>query len=118
MIDDVRVILIKLADRLDRMRNLKSIEEKKQRLVASEVIDIWAPLADRLGMQSVKSELEDLSLKYSNPDVFQQIKAIVAQKKEERAAYLEKAVNSIYKSAEKAGIQVSISLTITFVSGR
>ncbi|MCR4823297.1 MAG: RelA/SpoT family protein [Treponema sp.] len=109
MIDDVRVILVKLADRLDRMRNLKSIEEKKQRLVAAEVIDIWAPLADRLGMQSVKSELEDLSLKYSNPDVFQQIKAIVAQKKDERAAYLEKAVNSIYKSAEKMGITVSIS---------
>ena len=109
MIDDVRVILVKLADRLDRMRNLKSIEEKKQRLVASEVIDIWAPLADRLGMQSVKSELEDLSLKYSNPDVFQQIKAIVAQKKDERAAYLEKAVNAIYKSAEKLGIKVSIS---------
>ncbi|WP_294429409.1 RelA/SpoT family protein [uncultured Treponema sp.] len=109
MIDDVRVILVKLADRLDRMRNLKSIEEKKQRLVSSEVIDIWAPLADRLGMQSVKSELEDLSLKYSNPDVFQQIKAIVAQKKDERAAYLEKAVNAIYKSSEKLGIKVSIS---------
>ena len=109
MIDDVRVILVKLADRLDRMRNLKSIEAKKQRLVSSEVIDIWAPLADRLGMQSVKSELEDLSLKYSNPDVFQQIKAIVAQKKDERAAYLEKAVNAIYKSAEKLGISVQIS---------
>ena len=83
MIEDVRVILVKLADRLDRMRNLKSIDEKSRRLVAAEVIDIWAPLADRLGMQSVKSELEDLSLKYTNPDVFLQIKAIVAQKKEE-----------------------------------
>ncbi|MBB5226492.1 bifunctional (p)ppGpp synthetase/guanosine-3',5'-bis(diphosphate) 3'-pyrophosphohydrolase [Treponema ruminis] len=109
MIDDVRVILVKLADRLDRMRNLKNIEEKKQRLVAAEVIDIWAPLADRLGMQSVKNELEDLSLKYSNPNVFQQIKAIVATKKDERATYLEKAVNAIYKSAEKVGINVSIS---------
>ena len=109
MIDDVRVILVKLADRLDRMRNLRSIEEKKQRLVAAEVLDIWAPLADRLGMQSVKSELEDLSLKYSNPDVFQQIKAIVAQKKEERSAYLDKAVSAIYRSAEKLGINVSIS---------
>ena len=109
MIDDVRVILVKLADRLDRMRNLKSIDEKSRRAVASEVIDIWAPLADRLGMQSAKSELEDLSLKYANPDVFQQIKAIVAQKKEERAAYLEKAVNAIYKSAEKAGISVQIT---------
>ena len=109
MIDDVRVILVKLADRLDRMRNLKSIEEKKQRLVASEVIDIWAPLADRLGMQTIKNELEDLSLKYSNPDVFAQIKAIVSQKKDERDNYLDKAVQSIYKSAEKAGIKVSVS---------
>ena len=109
MIDDVRVILVKLADRLDRMRNLKSIEEKKQRLVASEVIDIWAPLADRLGMQSIKNELEDLSLKYSNPDVFAQIKAIVNQKQDERALYLEKAVSAIYKAAEKSGISVSVS---------
>ncbi len=109
MIDDVRVILVKLADRLDRMRNLKSIDEKKQRLVAAEVIDIWAPLADRLGMQNVKSELEDLSLKYSNPDVFQQIKKIVSQKKDERASYLEKAVNEIYKRAEKIGVSVQIT---------
>lgn len=109
MIDDVRVILVKLADRLDRMRNLKSIEEKKRRLVAAEVMDIWAPLADRLGMQSVKSELEDLSLKYSNPDVFLQIKAIVAQKKDERAAYLDKAASSIYKAAERLRISVSIT---------
>ncbi|WP_147615402.1 RelA/SpoT family protein [Treponema pectinovorum] len=109
MIDDVRVILVKLADRLDRMRNLKAIDEKKQRLVAAEVIDIWAPLADRLGMQSIKNELEDLSLKYSNPDVFAQIKAIVNQKQSERAIYLEKAQQAIYKAAEKAGISVSVS---------
>ena len=81
MIDDIRVILVKLADRLDRMRNLKSIEPKKQRLVASEVMDIWAPLADRLGMQNVKSELEDLSLKYANPDVFQQINRLWRRKR-------------------------------------
>lgn len=109
MIDDVRVILVKLADRLDRMRNLKSIEEKKQRLISAEVLDIWAPLADRLGMQNVKNELEDLSLKYSNPNVFQQIKAIVSQKKDERATYLENAVNAIKKSAAQMNIEVSIS---------
>lgn len=109
MIDDVRVIFVKLADRLDSMRNLRSIDEKKRRLVAAEVLDIWAPLADRLGMQTIKNELEDLSLKYSNPDGFAQIKAIVSQKKEERSVYLEKAVQTIYKSAEKAGIHVSVS---------
>jgi len=109
MIDDVRVILVKLADRLDRMRNLKNIEEKKQRLVAAEVMDIWAPLADRLGMQNVKNEMEDLSLKYSNPNVFQQIKSIVASKKDERSQYLDKAVQAIYRSAERMNIHVSIS---------
>ena len=77
MVDDVRVIMVKLADRLDRIRNLKGYDAKTQRAVAAEVIDIWAPLADRLGMKGEKNELEDLSLKYSNPDVFQQIKAIV-----------------------------------------
>ena len=58
-------------------------------------------------MQNLKSELEDLSLKYANPDVFQQIKAIVAQKKDERAAYLENAVSAIKKQTEKAGLSVS-----------
>ncbi len=109
MIDDVRVILIKLADRLDRMRNLKSVAPADQKSIAQEVIDIWAPLADRLGMQAVKSEMEDLSLKYTNPAVFQQIKAIVAQKKDERAQYLEKAVQAIQKAAVRAGLDVTIT---------
>ena len=65
MVDDVRVIMVKLADRLDRIRNLKGYDAKTQRAVAAEVIDIWAPLADRLGMKGEKNELEDLSLKYS-----------------------------------------------------
>ena len=108
MIDDIRVIIIKMADRLDRMRNLRNVPPSSQRAIAGEVIDIWAPLASRLGMSDIKSEMEDLSLKYSNPDVFQQIKSIVAQKKEERSEYLDKAVQAIYKAAEKQGIQVSI----------
>ena len=109
MVDDVRIILIKLSDRLDRMRNLKSVKPEAQRAIAQEVLDIWAPLADRFGMSNVKNEMEDLSLKYSNPDVFQQIKAIVSQKKNERSQYLEKAVQAIQKSAVKAGIDVTIT---------
>lgn len=109
MVDDIRVILVKLADRLDRMRNLKSVSPEAQRAVAKEVIDIWCPLASRLGMSDVKSEMEDLSLKYSNPAAFQQIKTIVAQKKAERAEYLDKAVKKIYTATEKAGISVSIT---------
>ncbi|MCQ2596653.1 MAG: HD domain-containing protein [Treponema sp.] len=107
--DDVRIILLKLADRLDKMRHLKKYAEEDQRAVAKEVIEIWAPLADRLGMQAEKNELEDLSLKYTNPDVFQQIKAIVSQKQDERSAYLESAVNKITEQAKKLNIEVTIS---------
>ena len=108
MCDDARIILITLADRLDRIRNIKNFPKEQQHTIAKVAIEIWAPLADRLGMQAEKNEFEDLSLKYTNPQVFQQIKAIVAQKKDERASYLEKAVNNIYKSADKMGIKVEI----------
>lgn len=108
MCDDARIILITLADRLDRIRNIRHLDHKYQKVLAEETIDVWAPLADRLGMQKEKNEFEDLSLKYTNPDAFQQIKSIVAQKKDERSAYLKNAVGSIYKQAEKLGISVEI----------
>lgn len=109
MVDDIRVILVKLADRLDRMRNLRSVSPQAQKLIAKEVLDIWCPLASRLGMSDVKSEMEDLSLKYSNPAVFQQIKSIVSQKKQERAEYLENSVRKISDAAKEIGIDVQIS---------
>jgi len=109
MCDDAKVILLTLSDRLDRIRNIESLEKEKQRALAEAVIEIWAPLADRLGMQKEKNEFEDMSLKYSNPSVYVQIEKIIAQSQEERAAYLEKAVNSIYKSSEKMGINVTIT---------
>lgn len=108
MVDDVRIILVKIADRLDRIRNIKSLENDKQRLLAEEIIDIWAPLADRLGMQTEKNEFEDLSLKYTNPKAYSQIEAIIAQSKEERAEFLNSAVKKIQLKAEKMGIQVTI----------
>ena len=108
MCDNARVILLTLSDRLDRIRNISSLEKEQQKVLAEAVIEIWAPLADRLGMQKEKNEFEDMSLKYSNPKVFKQIEEIVAQSQEEQAAYLEKATNSIYKSAEKMGISVTI----------
>ena len=109
MIDDIRVILVKLADRLDRMRNIKSVDAETQKFIAQEVIEVWAPLANRLGMSSVKVELEDLSLKFTNPDVFQQLKKIVSLKKTERSEYLEKAQKEIYKVANRANIEISVS---------
>ncbi len=109
MCDDARVILLTLSDRLDRIRNISSLSNELQRALAEAVIEIWAPLADRLGMQKEKNEFEDMSLRYNNPAVYKQIEEVIAQSQEERAAYLEKAVNSIYKSAERMGIQVTIS---------
>ena len=109
MVEDIRVILVMLADRLDRIRHLSQETKLVQKRVAQEAIDIWAPLANRLGMSTVKSELEDLSLKYSNPDAYSQIKRVVAAKKQERADYLSKAQQEIYKAANRAGLDVAIS---------
>lgn len=109
MVDDVRIILVKIADRLDRIRHIKSLAKETQRLLAEEIIDIWAPLADRLGMQTEKNEFEDLSLRYTNPEAYVQIEKFVAQSKAERAAYLENAVNKIKSAAYKHGIEVTIT---------
>ena len=109
MAEDIRVILVMLADRLDRIRNLSGETRLVQKQVAQEVMEIWAPLANRLGMSSVKSELEDLSLKYSNPDAYGQIKQVVAAKKQERSEYLAKAQQEIYKAANRSGLEVEIS---------
>ncbi len=108
MSDDVRVLFITLADRLDRMRNIKNLRPEYQKVIAEAAIGVWAPLAERMGMQAEKNEFEDLSLKYTNPDAFQQIKAIVSQKSEERAEYLGRATSAIYKAAEKMGLSVTI----------
>jgi len=108
MTDDIRVILVKMADRLDRIRSISFLESEEQKNISSEIIEIWAPLANRLGMAAVKIEMEDLSLKFSNPDVFAQLKKIVSLKKSERTEYIEKAQKEIYKAAVKAGIEVSV----------
>ncbi len=109
MIDDIRVILVKLADRLDMLRNMKTETEEYQRQIAQETFDVWAPLANRLGMSSLKDELEDLALKYANPDAFAQIKQLVALKKDERSEYLNRAQQAILKAAAKANIEITLS---------
>ncbi len=109
MADDIRVILVKLADRLDRLRNISFVQEDIQKKIAQEVIDIWAPLANRLGMSSVKCELEDLSLKILNPNVYAHLKKIVSLKKTERARYLEAVEKAVLSSANRSGIEISIS---------
>lgn len=107
--NDMRVIIIKLADRIDVMRYLRFQDEQMQKSVSQESLEIWAPLADRLGIKHGKNELEDLALKYLYPDAYRQIKEIVAQKKDERAEYLKNAKQTLYNAANQAGIEVSIS---------
>ena len=85
MAKDIRVVLIKLSDRLHNMRTLQHHGSPlKMKSIAQETIDLYAPLANRLGIAWIKSELEDLSLRYINPDIYQDIKSKIAKKKKER----------------------------------
>jgi GTP diphosphokinase / guanosine-3',5'-bis(diphosphate) 3'-diphosphatase len=106
MARDLRVIIIKLCDKLDSMRTLKYLGEERQKEIAAECLDIYAPLADRLGISWMKDELEDLSLKAINREAFDQIKEIVSAKKGEREAYLKRVEGEIRKAAEAEGVEV------------
>ncbi len=108
MVDDARIILIRLADRLDKMRSLATFPEEMQKVLAQETADIWSPLANRLGIAAIKDELEDLSLKFTNREVFDYIKNLVAAKKSERSSFLEGAVKKIKTEAERAGIEIDV----------
>lgn len=108
MVKDVRVILIKLADKLHNMRTLEYKEGPRQREIAQETLDIYAPLSGRLGISWMKDELEDLSLKHLNPDAYKTIKELVAEKRNERAAYLERVKNAIMKAARSEKVPVTV----------
>jgi GTP diphosphokinase / guanosine-3',5'-bis(diphosphate) 3'-diphosphatase len=108
MVKDIRVILIKLADKLHNMRTLGYLEEADRKRIAQETLDIYAPLAGRLGISRIKDELEDLSLKHLQPQVFEQIRHFVAEKKSLRASYLERVKEAITGEAAEAGIAIQI----------
>jgi len=109
MTDDIRVILITLAEKLYNLRTPEIIPAEKQKSYAQECIDIYAPLANRLGISKIKDELEDLSLKLLNREVYQQIKDIVSVKRAERLKFLSQAREAIIAEAEKSGIKISVS---------
>ena len=92
MAEDIRVLMVKLADRLHNMRTLEFMSPVKQRLIAQETQDIYAPLANRLGLHRVKTELEDLCLRYLKPDVFQQLSQAVSEHRAAGEPYIEKVI--------------------------
>ncbi|MEH6748291.1 MAG: RelA/SpoT family protein [Maribacter arcticus] len=102
--DDVRVIIIKIADRYHNMLTMDSMPEHKQVKIASETLYIYAPLAHRIGLYNIKTELEDLSLKYTEPEVYNSIKDKIEDSKEEQQAYIDAFAATIDNSLKKEGL--------------
>ena len=109
MAKDIRVIIIKLADRLHNMRTLKYMRPEKQKEKARETMDIYAPLADRLGISKIKTELDDLSLKYLEPEAYYDLVEKVAQRKSEREEHIQALVVEIRRIMEEAGIRAEVT---------
>lgn len=108
MTKDIRVILIKLADRLHNMRTLKYMPEKKQKEKAKETLDIYAPLAHRLGISKIKWELEDLSFRYLNPEEYYDLVDKIAAKRTEREADIKEILKEVSEILDNAGINAEI----------
>src|SRR5204863_5134594 len=109
MATDIRVILIKLADRLHNMRTIEGLAKQKQIEKAKETLEIYAPIAHRLGIHAIKWELEDLAFSSLHPRKYQEIKSLVNQQREERERYVAKAGRYLAQELEALGIQSEIS---------
>lgn len=108
MAEDVRVILIKIADRLHNMRTLEHMSRQQQIKIASETLFLYAPLAHRLGLNAIKTELEDLGLKYTNPEAYNEIAEKLKETEEERKKYIQKFIQPIKKALEEKGFKFKI----------
>ena len=108
MAKDIRVILIKLADRLHNMRTLQYMRPEKQKEKARETMDIYAPIAHRLGISKIKTELDDLSLKYLQPEVYKDLEEKLQTNKEGRENFIQSIIDEVSKHIEEAGIRAEI----------
>lgn len=108
MADDIRVILIKLADRLHNMRTLQFHKESKRKRIAQETLDIYAPLASRLGIYWIKNELEDISYKYIYPEEYSNIEKLISKDKKESDKYIEKVKNLIKEKMDENNLKCKI----------
>ncbi len=104
MADDIRVVIIKLADRLHNMRTLEHLSEAKRQEIAQETLEIYAPLANRIGIGWVKNELEDLCLKHLKPDVYEMLRVRVAKRDEDRQQYIQEVSSLVEKALAEAGL--------------
>lgn len=108
MVDDVRVVLIKLAFRVQRLRNLSSSDTNDRQAIATETLEIFAPIANRLGIGHLKWELEDLSFRYLHMDVYKHIAKMLEEKREERESYIVNIVNEIEELLANSGIHAQV----------
>ena len=108
MAQDIRVVLVKFADRLHNMRTLEALDPDIRRRMAQESRDIYAPLAHRLGIARIREELEDLSLKWLEPEVYRSLQERINLRREEREAYLDQVRTPLRKMLQKAGIQADV----------
>ncbi len=109
MVDDVRVVLIKLADRLHNMRTLSHLSEERQRRIARETLDIFAPLANRLGIWQLKWELEDLALRYLEPESYKRIARLLDERRVDRSRYIDDVVAVLQRELAEAGIRAEVT---------
>jgi guanosine-3',5'-bis(diphosphate) 3'-pyrophosphohydrolase len=109
MVDDIRVILIRLADRLHNMHTLGALPEDRGTVIARETLEIFAPLAHRLGMWQIKEELEDLALRYLEPDRYREVVELLSERRADRERFVEGVVQTLRKTLTEGGIKVDVT---------